>query len=182
MKAERKPEAYELFVGIDIAAERARVALLKQDGTAEAEFSITQTPSGMAQLKQALLATKRKADAVLVVMEATGSYWMRLAMTLYEVGYAVSILNPLQACHFAQTLLKRAKTDAVDARMLAQYAYKLQPEPWTPAPHIYEELLQRLNERDSVVQMRQQVRNQLHALRHDPVSYRWLSSGWKRCW
>ena len=168
MRAKHKPRTYELFVGVDIAAESARVALLKQDGAAEAEFSIAQTTSGMTELKQALLATKRKAVAVLVVMEATGSYWMRLAMALYEAGFAVSILNPLQACHFAQTLLKRAKTDAVDARMLAQYAHMLQPEPWTPAPHIYEELLQRLNERDSLIQMRQQVRNQLHALRHRP--------------
>jgi hypothetical protein len=54
MRAERKPGTYELFVGIDITAESARVALLKQDGTAEAEFTIEQTPNGMTELKQAL--------------------------------------------------------------------------------------------------------------------------------
>ena len=168
MKVERNRGAYELFVGIDIAAESARVAILKQDGTSSAEFTIAQTPSGMTQLKQALLTRKQRAETVLVVMEATGSYWMRLAMSLYETGIAVSILNPMQACHFAQVLLKRAKTDAIDARILAQYARMLQPQAWTPSPQIYEELLQRLSERDSVIQMRQQVRNQLHALRHRP--------------
>ena len=116
MRAKHKPKTYELFVGVDIAAESARVALLKQDGAAEAEFSIAQTTSGMTELKQALLATKWKAGAVLVVMEATGSYWMRLAMALYEADFAVSILNPLQACHFAQTLLKRA--NASNCRVL----------------------------------------------------------------
>ena len=60
MRAKHKPRTYELFVGVDIAAESARVALLKQDGAAEAEFSIAQTTSGMTELKQALLATKRK--------------------------------------------------------------------------------------------------------------------------
>ena len=55
MKVERNRGAYELFVGIDIAAESARVAILKQDGTSSAEFTIAQTPSGMTQLKQALL-------------------------------------------------------------------------------------------------------------------------------
>lgn len=68
LRVERKPGIYELFVGVDIAAESARVALLKQDGAAEAEFSIAQTTSGMTELKQALLATKRKrGDTVLKV-------------------------------------------------------------------------------------------------------------------
>ena len=168
MKAERSSDSYKLFVGIDIAAETASVAILSQDGIAGAEFTIEQTPSGMKRLKRELLATKKKAGHVLVVMEATGNYWMRLATSLFGAGFAVSIVNPTQACHFAQAILKRAKTDAIDARMLAQYARILQPQPWAPAPPIYEELLQRLSERDNLVQMRQQVRNQLHALRHRP--------------
>ena len=155
-------------MGIDIAAETASVALLSLDGTAGAEFTIAQTPTGVTQFKRALLATGIRAGRVLVVMEATGSYWMRLAMSLYGAGFAVSVINPTQAYHFAQALLKRAKTDAIDAQLLAQYAHTLQPQPWTPAPQIYEELLQRLSERDQLIYMRQQVRNQRHALQHRP--------------
>jgi transposase len=106
---------------------------------------------------------------ILVVMEATGIYWMALATSLARQGYAVSIVNPSQAHHFAKALLKRAKTDAIDAQTLAQLAALLQPALWTPPPAIYEELVQRLAQRDSLLLMRGQVRNQLHALRHNPV-------------
>jgi transposase len=68
----------------------------------------------------------------LVVMEATGTYWMRVARMLHTAGYAVSVINPKQAHHFAQALLKQAKTDAIDAQTLAQLAALLRPAPWQP--------------------------------------------------
>jgi transposase len=101
-------------------------------------------------------------------MEATGSYWIALATTLVQAGFAVSVINPKQAHHFAKALLKQAKTDAIDAQTLAQLAALLQPPAWTP-PAIYTELQQRLAQRDSLIALRQQVRNQLHALVQQPV-------------
>jgi transposase len=80
---------------------------------------------------------------VLVVMEATGTYWLSLATFLVRQGFVVSAINPAQAHSFAKALLRRAKTDAIDAQTLAQLAALLQPKPWTP-PAIYEELEQRL--------------------------------------
>jgi transposase len=47
-------------------------------------------------------------------------------------------------------------------------AYRLKPSLWTPPPKSYAELQQRLVQRDSLLQLRQQVRNQLHALNHQP--------------
>jgi transposase len=102
-------------------------------------------------------------------MEATGSYWLSLATALAEAGFAVSVINAMQAHHFAKALLKRAKTDAIDAHTLAQLAALLQPTPWTPPPTIHEELRQRLAQRDALIAMRQQVRNQLHALVQGPL-------------
>jgi transposase len=102
-------------------------------------------------------------------MEATGSYWITLATALHAAGYAVSVINPMQAHHFAKALLKRAKTDAIDAQTLTQLAAKLQPERWTPPPDVYYELQQRLAQRDALLDLRQQVRNQLHALLQGPV-------------
>jgi transposase len=78
------------------------------------------------------------------------------------------VINPSQAHHFAKALLKRAKTDAIDAQTLAQLAMTLQPEPWMPPPQIYYELQQRLAQRDDLLNLRQQVRNQLHALIQHP--------------
>ena len=57
-----------------------------------------------------------------MVMEATGSYWISLATHLVHEGFVVSVINPAQAHHFAKALLKRAKTDAIDAQTLAQLA------------------------------------------------------------
>ena len=73
-------------------------------------------------------------------------------------------MNPAQAHHFAQALLQRAKTDAIDAQTLAQLAMLLQSAPWTPPPQIYYELQQHLAQRDTLLDLQQQVRNQLHAL------------------
>jgi transposase len=80
----------------------------------------------------------------------------------------VSVINPAQAHHFAKALLKRAKTDAIDAQTLAQLAMVLRPEPWALPPPIYYALQQRLAQRDDLLNLRQQVRNQLHALVQHP--------------
>jgi transposase len=108
-------------------------------------------------------------DQILMVLEATGVYWLSLATFFARQGYALSVVNPTQAHHFAKALLKRAKTDAIDAQTLTQLAALLQPELWTPPPAIYEELEQRLTQRDTLLLMRGQLRNQLHALGHMPV-------------
>lgn len=83
-------------------------------------------------------------------------------------GFGGSVINLAQAHHFAKALLKRAKTDAIDAQTLAQLAMVLQPEPWPPPPPIYYALQQRLAQRDALLTLRQQVRNQLHALEQYP--------------
>ncbi len=102
-------------------------------------------------------------------MEATGTYWMRLASSLSEAGFAVSVINPAQAHDFAKALLKRSKTDAIDAQTLAELGARLQPEQWSPPPQVYTEIHQRLVHRDGLVTARTRFRNQLHALVQQPV-------------
>jgi transposase len=133
-----------------------------------------QRPSGFAALQRHLAATRVAPAATLVVLEATGSYWITLAVTLHTAGYAVSVINPLQAHHFAKAQLRRAKTDPLDAQNLAHLAAALQPAVWTPPPAIYHDTAQRapgqrLTARDALVAMRQQTRNQRHALGQGPV-------------
>ena len=162
------PSPYQLFVGIDIAAETAKAAWMLPGQAVSHAITIDQTSQGFATLQRQLLAIGHAAASILVVMEATGSYWMNLALSLTHAGFAVSVINPAQAHHFAKALLKRAKTDAIDAQTLAQLAAVLQPATWSPPPPVYTELSQRLAERASLLEMRQQVRNQLHALQHSP--------------
>jgi transposase len=159
---------YELFVGIDIAATTAEIVTQCPGAKASRSFTIEQTPEGWNRLVSMLQTKGHEPVRILVVMEATGSYWISLATRLVHAGFRVSVINPAQAHHFAKALLKRAKTDAIDAQTLAQLAMLLQPELWIPPPQIYYELQQRLAQRDDLVNLRQQVRNQLHALEQHP--------------
>lgn len=158
-----------LYVGIDIAAETFTAAWLVPQGKPTAPLTRDQTPAGYAALQQRLQATGVPQAATAVVLEATGTYWVALAVTLHEAGYHVSVINPLQAHHFAKAQLRRAKTDALDAQDLAQLAATLRPPRWTPPPAVYHEARQRLVVRDGLLTMRQQARNQRHALLQWPV-------------
>jgi transposase len=160
---------YRLFVGIDVAATTCAGSWMAPEAQPTRAITIKQTPAGFADLQRQLLAIEPDPNAVLVVMEATGTYWMRLATHLSEAGFAVSVINPAQAHDFAKALLKRSKTDAIDAQTLAELGARLQPERWTPPPQVYTELAQRLVHRDGLVAARTQFRNQLHALIQQPI-------------
>lgn len=93
---------YRLFVGVDVSAASAAVAWMQPRRKVTRSFTIDQTPQGFAQLQQKILACGYRADEVLIVMEATGCYWIALATTLVEFGFRVSVVNPAQAHHFAK--------------------------------------------------------------------------------
>jgi transposase len=160
---------YRLFVGIDVAATTCAVAWMHATSPPSRAISIDQTTAGFAALERKLLSIEPEAQAVLIVMEATGTYWMRLASSLVAAGFAVAVINPAQAHDFAKALLKRSKTDAIDAQTLSELGARLQPECWTPPPLLYTELQQRLVHRDGLVAARTQFRNQLHALVQQPA-------------
>jgi transposase len=155
--------AYTLYVGIDVAAATVSVAVMSPGQPMRPVFTIEQTEPGITTLIAQLVATGQPVSQIHVAMEVTGTYWMRLASRLYQAGFAVSVVNPSQAYHYAQAWLQRAKTDELDAQTLARLAYQMDPELWVPDPAVYE---QRLVERESLLSIRQQLRNQLHALRH----------------
>ncbi len=158
-----------LCVGIDIAAATFTAAWARTDTPVTPAHTYHQTPHGFAALQTQLAATTVAPADTLVVMEATGSYWIALAVILHTAGYRVSVINPLQAHHFAKAQLRRAKTDALDAQDLCHLAAVLRPPVWTPPPAVYHEVRQRLLVRDGLVTMRQQARNQHHALIQWPV-------------
>ena len=156
-------------MGIDVAAATFTAAWLTPDGTPSPPAVGEQAPAGYAALQRRLRATATEPGAVLVVLEATGNYWVTLAVALHEAGYRVAVVNPRQAHHFAQAQLRRAKTDALDARDLARLGAALRPAPWTPPPAVYHEVRQRLVARDGLLAVRTQARNQRHALLQWPV-------------
>ena len=73
-----------------------------------------------------------KAKGGLVVMEASGSYYLKLSNYLYSRGIEVSIVNPLVIKRFSQMNLNRAKTDRKDAQVIADYGKTYNPKRWKP--------------------------------------------------
>jgi len=160
---------YLLFVGIDVAATTFTAVPTTEGPLIERARTLDQTPSGFRVLLDQLRASRVAPAQTLIVVEATGSYWVALDVTLHEADYVVSVVNPAQANHYAQSLPRRAKTDLLDTPVLAQFTAERKPAAWTPPTQVYRELRQRLSARDRLLTMRQQGRNQLHALLQWPV-------------
>lgn len=156
---------YLNYVGIDIAAATFTVAW--QDQTSWHHTTFEQRRSDYARLAHQL---KRSAppEHTLVVMEVSGTYWLDLAWFLYDAGFVVSVINPTQARLFARLEMQLTKTDAIDAHLLAKFARQREPAAWTPPPAIWDQLQQRLRQREDLIAIKTQEHNRLHALRRNP--------------
>lgn len=110
-----------ITVGIDIAKDSFEVAI----GSNELTLSFPNHAKGFDELLKHLDAHQVQ----LVVMEATGGLELGVAGTLQASGYAIAVVNPRQARDFARAMGQLAKTDRIDARILAQLAEVLDRHP-----------------------------------------------------
>lgn len=147
------------FVGIDVSARTVQLAW-RVDGRAGGSVVIAQTPEGHADLIERL----RKLAPICVVLEATGIYYLDLAIALALAKLPVAVINPKSFHHFAKLKLKGSKTDPIDAALLAEYGERMTPTLWTCPP------LKRLEFRgigrqiNRLTRTRTQAKNRLHAL------------------
>src|SRR5918997_5608991 len=88
---ENQEARYHLFVGIDVAATTMTVAWQARNQPISAPRTFAQTPDGIATLIDHLQRTNVEPARTLIVMEATGSYWITLASGLQQAGYVVSV-------------------------------------------------------------------------------------------
>lgn len=162
--------SYELFVGVDISALSFDVSLyipsVSRNDKPEKARHYLHNEENYRRFIQYLGSRIATPSTTLVVMEATSTYWINLALFLKQAGFAVSVINPASARHYALSELKTTKTDAIDAQNLANMAssrfHKLPL--WSPPATIYHELEQRLSYRATLLEMRKTLKNQLHAL------------------
>ena len=115
-------------LGIDVSKADFHAVLLA--GTARSRRSFPNGPAGFRAVRKWLV--NRKATQVHACMEATGAYWLELARSLHAGGIRVSVVNPTRTALFARSQLRRTKTDAVDAQMIAEFCASQRPEAWTP--------------------------------------------------
>lgn len=158
-----------LFVGADIAFKSLQV-YWQHATTGEVGSRSIKQQSAQYQHLIERLTQLASPEQIHVVMEATGTYWLRFALALHQATIKVSVINPQRAYHFAKSRLQRAKTDAIDAHLLCDFARLDPPDLWTPPPAVYHQLQQRLNLRQHFVDNRTQFRNRRHALQQDPFA------------
>lgn len=135
-------------VGIDVAKHHLDVAVRRPDTRHWHTRRVANTPAGIEALLTWLWHTLQGAPrAWRVVLEATGVYHETAAHKLHERGCQVCLANPKRVRDYAKGMGRLTKTDAVDARVLAQYGAHRRPRPWAPPPaeiRTLAELMQRL--------------------------------------
>lgn len=110
----------EVFVGVDISKNRLDVFILP----ANQFLSFSNDPEGCAHLAELI----GKGKEPLVVIEATGGYEIPVSAELVSKGIPTAVVNPKRVRDFAKALGKLAKTDSIDAYVLARFAKDLKPE------------------------------------------------------
>jgi len=147
------------FVGIDIAAKSFDV-VVRQDNKNSKVVTYSQHKNDFKKLIDKLV----KLSPEHIVMEATGIYYLDLAKALFKAGLPVSVINPRSFKNFADTLLKRTKTDSVDASLLAEYGQRMTPALWTAPDESLMELRDISRQINRLVHMNTKAKNILHAL------------------
>lgn len=141
------------YVGIDVAKAQLDIATYP----AGEEWRIAHDPAGVATLVEGLVALA----PTLVVLEATGGLELPLVGELLQAQLPVAVVNPRQVRDFAKALGKLAKTDTLDARVLAQFGEATKPQP-RPLPDAQtQELKALVTRRRQLVEMLTAEKNRL---------------------
>lgn len=141
------------YAGIDVSKATLQIALYPQSEN----FGVPNTDEGLAQLVD-WLSDKQIAR---ILVEATGGYEKLSVKRLANAGFKVLRINPVRARQFAQAMGKRAKTDPVDAQMLATFASALEDKDFVVPDEGRERLTELVNQRDVFVQQRDDNRRRI---------------------
>lgn len=149
-----------VYVGVDVGAAQVKVAWRENQRTLSVD-SVEQTPAGHADLVRRL----RAREVASVVLEATGVYYLDLAVAFASAQLPVSVINPRSFHHFAKLKMAATKTDAVDAALLAEYAERMTPPVWQAPSEDHLALRDLGRQINRLTAARTQAKNRLHALR-----------------
>ena len=151
----------QVYVGIDVSGDRLDVHVLPE-GKA---FSGKNNARGISGLIKRL----RSKPPTVIVMESSGSVEVTLTIKLAEAGLPFAVVNPKQVRDFAKGIGKLAKTDRVDAYVLARFAQTNHPTPQS-LPSEEERIMKDLvRRRQQLIDMRTGEKNRLHRANSQPV-------------
>ncbi len=144
----------ELYVGIDVAKTHLDVAVRP---TGE-RWRVTNDEGGI----EAIVSRLGAVEPALIVLEATGGYGRTLIASLATASLPVAVVNPRQVRDFARSIGKLARTDSLDAQVLARFGEAVRPEPRPLPDEQARALTAVLERRGQLIAMLVAERNRLH--------------------
>jgi len=141
------------YVGIDVSKSRLDVAVLGE----ERECPVDNTQAGIAKLVQQM----QELQPELIVVEATGGYQRAMVEALFQAGLPVAVVNPARVRQFARACGLLAKTDKLDARVLAEFGQRVQPRRYEGKNEAEKQLSALLVRRKQVEEMLKAEQNRL---------------------
>lgn len=145
---------YLSSVGIDVSGEHLDWHRLPEGASGR----VANSAAGIQALKQQL----QRQPVDIVVIEATGGLQREVATALVAAGLSVAVVNPRQIRDFARSSGQLAKTDQLDAAVLAVFGLRMQPEPRALPDEAAQELADKLTRRAQLVEMRAAEKNRRH--------------------
>lgn len=147
-------------VGVDISKKSFHIAVLL--GEKHLNKAFDNTDAGHRDLQTWLVNKGVSQSESQICMEATSTYYEKLAIALADAGWRVSVVNPLQIKAFAESRMVRQKTDRADAHTIALFCAQQEPPLWSPPSRETRELQRLLARLEAVQGMRVQELNRLH--------------------
>jgi transposase len=143
----------EEYVGIDVGKTWLDVAQWGSDTV----WRVTNDEAGVAEIVERMTVLNPQ----LIAIEATGGYEQLLAQTLLLSGLPVAVVNPTRVRALSKATGKLAKTDVIDARLIAEYAFKIQPEAMAPKEAAEIRFKALVTRREQLVEMHSAEQNRL---------------------
>jgi transposase len=155
------------FAGVDVSKDTLDLFVLPH--------GLTMNFANDAKGIRAVIRECQRYNVGLVVLEATGKYHRNLHEGLHGNGIKAAVVNPFRARQFADSMGKLAKTDTIDAEILARFAERMKPESTNPPAQPCRMLRELQTARRQVLDEIGDLKRQLHSTEH-PLATRQIKS------
>jgi len=144
------------YAGLDVGKQWLDLAIHDVDGTRQ----FSNSPAGVKKL----IIHLSRLDPALVVVEATGGYEQLIVQAMFSAGIPVHVANPTRIRSYARAKGVLAKTDTIDAVIITEYGYMLNPEPQNAKSEEEIRLRSMIMRREQLVEIRAAESNRLHTV------------------
>ena len=158
---------WKAVIGVDVSKDEISVAVLVEGK--EVEFSCKNKGTDFEKRIIKILKGINKSE-ILIVMENTGNYHLKLAFYLHNCGYSVCVVNPFIIKKYAEMKMKRAKTDKADAKIIANFGRTADDlKMFVPKSDVQYKIEIKLKAIEDFQKIINSLLNQMNALKQIPV-------------